>query len=314
MSQMSLSPEVWRERQNLKIQPMLAATGTATDLDRKNWIYEQKLDGVRCVAILDSKTELRSRTGTIITPRFPELIELHRQAGKSCVLDGEIAGKDFNAIQHRIHLQNPFKIRIARTQFPIIYYVFDILYVDGESVKAQPLIERKAILNDIFVPASSAELLKWSDSGEDLFDQAKSEGLEGIMGKDMYAAYLEGKRSDGWLKLKNFKEATYYICGVTKGENDRSDTFGSLILADRIDGKLTYVGNVGSGFTHSQLRGILDLLNLYKGECPFEEKTDIDRPVKFWTRPELKCEVRYLHMPDVPNGKLRFPTFRKLVP
>ncbi|MBA7506101.1 Multifunctional non-homologous end joining protein LigD [subsurface metagenome] len=300
------------EVQRTEIEPMLAELGSAKDLDRKDWLYEKKIDGVRCVAVLADKTELQSRTGKPITQRFPELVDLHRQAGKSCVLDGEIAGTDFNAIQHRIHLQSPFRIRIARTQYPIYYYVFDILYLDGESVKQQPLITRKAILNDILAPGPYAKPLEWADSGESLFEEQKQKGLEGIMAKDKYATYLEGKRWPTWLKVKNFKEAPYYICGATEGENDRSDTFGSLILGELVDGKLTYVGNVGSGFTHSQLSATLAALTLYKGGCPFEAKPDIDRPVKFWARPELKCEVRYLYMPE-PGAKLRFPTFRKMV-
>ena len=95
------------------VKPMLAETGKATDLDRKDWIYEQKLDGVRCIAILDSQTKLQARSGSAITPKFPELAELHKQVSKPCILDGEIIGMDFNAIQHRIHQEKPLAIRIA---------------------------------------------------------------------------------------------------------------------------------------------------------------------------------------------------------
>lgn len=297
----------------MKIQPMLAETGSTKDLDRKDWLYEQKLDGVRCIAILGDETELQGRSGSIITRKFPELIELHRQVGKPCILDGEIAGKDFNAIQHRIHLENPFKIRIARTQYPIIYYVFDILYLDGESVKQQALLYRKKILADILTPSPVANPLEWAYSGEDLFNTALEQGLEGIMAKDVGGLYQEGKRSYNWLKVKNFKEGIFFICGVTVGENDRSDTFGSLILGKLVEGKLVYVGNVGSGFTHRQLSETLSNLTLYHDDCPFEFKPDTDRPVKFWTRPAMRCEVRYLDMPSEANGKLRFPSFRRMV-
>jgi bifunctional non-homologous end joining protein LigD len=293
------------------IKAMLAKVGTEADLDRKGWLYEQKLDGVRCVAILDGMTTLQARSGAIITQRFPELAELHKQANKRCVLDGEIVGTNFNAIQHRIHLQNELQIKIARSQYPAIYYVFDILYLDGESVKVKPLIERKAILSSNFIPDLTARLLDWHiDGGSGLFDQTKQQSLEGIMAKAIYSSYQEDKRSDSWLKIKNFKEATYYICGVTEGENDRVSTFGSLILADKVNGKLTYVGNVGSGFNHQQLNLMLSLLEIYKGGCPFATRPDTDRPVKFWTRPDLKCEVRYLELSN--NGMLRFPTFRKV--
>lgn len=131
------------------------------------------------------------------------------------------------------------------------------------------------------------------------------------MAKGMYSTYQEGKRSDSWLKLKNFKEATYYICGITEGENERANTFGSVILGNKVDGTMEYVGNCGSGFTQDQLRMMLHLLEFYKAECPFDNSVNPDRPVKFWTRPELKVEVRYLELS--PDRKLRFPTFRKVV-
>jgi len=298
----------------MRILPMCAETGSVKDLNRNEWLYEQKLDGVRCVATLGDETELQSRSGNIITRKFPELAELHRQVGKPCVIDGEIVGVDFNAVQHRIHVEDRFKIKIAHARYPIIYCVFDILYVDGESVKEQALIERKEILNHILSPSPEAKSLEWADSGEALFEELTQQGMEGIMAKDRYAVYLEGKRCYSWLKVKNFKEAIFYVCGVTEGENDRSDTFGSLILGKLVEGKLAYVGNVGSGFTHGQLGGMLGVLKLYEDECPFEERVDTDRPVKFWTRPEMRCEVRYLDMPGRPNDKLRFPTFRSVVP
>jgi len=300
------------------IKPMLAETGNLNDLNRNDFIYEQKLDGVRCIAHLTpglSRTILQGRSGSDITVKFPELKELHKQVSKACILDGEIVSHDFNAIQHRIHQEKPLAIRIAQTQYPAIYFVFDILYLDYESVKTKPLIERKAVLNSVFSQDYYARFLAWRTGyGSNLFNQAVEKSLEGVIGKYMYSPYVEGKRSDSWLKIKNFKEGTYYICGVTEGENDRATTFGSLILGKKADGQMVYVGSVGSGFNHEQLRMLLYLLSFMMGECPFDrgfEPTTIGRPVKFWTRPQLKCEVRYLELS--PDGKLRFPTFRRLV-
>jgi bifunctional non-homologous end joining protein LigD len=295
---------------------MLAETGKLSDLDRKDWIFEQKLDGVRCIANLNpnlEKTLLQARSGSDITHKFPELALLHKQVSKPCILDGEIISMSFNAIQHRIHQEKPLAIRIAQTQYPAIYYVFDILYCDYDSVKAKPLIQRKAILNSVFAQNYRAQFLAWQTGyGRSLFNGAVEKQLEGVMAKYMYSPYLEGKRSDSWLKIKNFKEATYYICGITEGENERNSTFGSLILGERDNGgKVVYVGNCGSGFTQDQLRMLLYLLEFYKGDCPFAGGVSVDRAVKFWTRPELACEVRYLELS--PDGKLRFPTFRKLV-
>jgi len=312
----------------VKIQPMLAETGTPEALTLPDWIYEPKIDGCRCVANLDGGTLLTSRTGKTIGHRFPELAKIHKQVKKSCILDGEVAGVNFNAIQHRIGLENPFKIKLAQKQYPAIYYAFDVLYVAGESVKHLPLVERKKILKSILVPDNALELVKFYLDGEKLLKQSKRQGQEGIMGKDMYGAYYEGKRSKVMLKLKNFREAVFFICGATVGENARSDSFGSLILANKVGGKLNYVGNVGSGFTNDMLATLMPVLKSRKAKCPFTTSPDVDRPVLFWTKPILKCEVRYLpdgleikssaesggvNLPVLVNNKLRFPTFRRMV-
>jgi ATP-dependent DNA ligase len=292
------------------IQPMLAQTGSEQDLERKDFIYEQKLDGVRCLAILDGKVELQARSGASITDKFPELSGIHRQARRPCVVDGEIACASFNGVQHRIHQESEFKIKLAWRQYPAVYHIFDILYLDGNSIETLPLIQRKAILQSVFISDFHARVLEWqTGDGLNLFANAKEEALEGIMAKQMYSPYIEGKRSSAWLKIKNFTEGTFYICGITEGENDRGDTFGSLILGEKVGDRLVYRGNVGTGFSRYDLLTILTLLRNYKGECPFETKPDLDKPVKFWTRLGLKCEVRYM----ASDGLLRFPSFRRLI-
>lgn len=300
------------------IEPMLAESGNKSFLDRPDYLYEPKLDGVRCIAFLNpgiltsGRTRLQSRSGQDITARFPELAELHKQVDKYCILDGELASRDFNAIQHRIHQSKPLAIRVARNLYPAQYHVFDIINYDMDSVTPLPLIERKAVLDKALTDSYEAQKLPWYvGEGRKLLEHTEAMHLEGIMAKRIYSPY-ESKRSKSWLKIKNFRESTFIIAGLTEGEGERADTFGSVILAKRgTDGKLVYVGNVGSGFNQEQTKMLLYLLSFYQAECPFEGKPDVDRPVKLWARPELKLEVRYLELS--PNGLLRFPTFRKLV-
>lgn len=296
------------------IEPMLAQTGTKGYLDKADWLFEDKLDGVRCLAVLNphlSSTKLQSRSGHDITAKFPEVAELHRQVSTPCILDGELVGVNFNAIQHRIHQEKSFAIRIAQSQYPCRYGVFDILSLDYDAITEKPLTERKEILVRTISQSDIASPISWTTEGRKLFEHSQELNLEGVMAKYAYSPYLLGKRSPYWLKIKNFKEAEYFIAGLTEGENDRASTFGSLILAKRVDGKLEYMGNVGSGFNHEQLRMMLYLAEFMKAECPFEVRPNTDRPVKFWVRPELKAEVRFLELS--PNGLLRFPTFRRLV-
>lgn len=289
----------------------MLAQAAKEPFDNKDWLYELKLDGVRCIAYLDTKTRLQGRSGTDITFKFPELQELHRQVSKPCILDGEIISLSFEAIQHRIHREKRLDIKVGQLLYPAFYHVFDVLYLNGGSVEAKPLIERKAILNSVFAQSYYGRMLGWQNGyGVSLFNQAKEQNLEGIMAKLMSAPYIEGKRVDWWLKIKNFKEGVFYVCGLTEGENERSQTFGSLILGELTDGKFIYVGNVGSGFTQQQLKALLASFRAIEEECSFEQAS-IGRPVKFWTKPIVKCEVRYLERGS--DGKLRFPTFRKLV-
>jgi DNA ligase D-like protein (predicted ligase) len=289
---------------------MLAQTAKAP-FDHKDWLYELKLDGVRCIAYLDRDTKLRGRSGQDITYKFPELQNLHRQTSKPCILDGEIVCVSFSQIQRRIHKEKPLDIRIAQRLYPSFYFAFDILNLEGNSLMAEPLIKRKETLESTFSSGYQARLLGWqTGQGIALFNKVKEKGLEGIMAKHMYSLYLPGKRSHNWLKIKNFQESTFYVCGLTEGDNERKSTFGGLILGELVQGKSCYVGNVGSGFDQQELTELLAYFTGLKGQNPLG-KVDIGRPVKFWIKPIVKCEVRYFERGS--DGKLRFPTFRKLL-
>lgn len=288
------------------IKPMLAETAKQP-FDSKDFIYELKLDGVRCIAYLDGGVKLQARSGSDITYKFPELAEIHKQVGKPCILDGEIACTDFNGIQHRIHRERALDIKFAMRQYPAIYYVFDILNLAGESVMTKPLVERKLLLGKNLTDSDVITFNPFQQGdGVKLFDKVKLLGLEGIMAKQIYSPYIEGKRSTSWLKIKTFVEDTFYICGLTKGENDRARTFGSLILADK---EFNYVGCAGSGLTDQMLSYILRVIK--PSDCPFNQVPKLDREVLAWVKPEQKCEIRYLGRGS--EGHLRFPTFRKLV-
>lgn len=302
-----------------QLQPMLAESGDAQYLDRPDYLYEEKLDGIRCLAWLNpmlDKTQLVSRSGKDITVKFPELATLHSHVKVPVVVDGEIVGSDFNSVQHRISQQSALGIRMAAARHPVAYHVFDIIQRDYNSIATLPLIERKAVLSKAFAECFYARLVPWEiGDGKRLLARTQAEQLEGIMAKEIYSPYVH-KRSTAWLKIKNFKEADFYVCGMTVGENDRQSTFGSLILGKHKEGRLVYVGNVGSGFTRAQLEAFTALfthvlVGVESHECPFETRPDTDRPVKMWLKPNLRIEVRYLE--QTKDGMLRFPTFRRLV-
>lgn len=127
------------------------------------------------------------------------------------------------------------------------------------------------------------------------------------MAKSPGGLYVPGWRGNVWLKIKNFQTGVFLVCGVTAGENARESTFGSLILGEGVEGRLVYVGNVGSGFTEKEQRAILKLLGEAKrGQAPLE--ADPGKPVLFWTTPVIRVEVQYLEKGS--DGKLRFPSFK----
>lgn len=301
----------------MRINPMLAQKAEKP-FHRTNYIYEPKLDGVRCIAYLSPEgTQLQARSGKDITFKFPELANLHKQTKNPCILDGEIIarsadalGHTFNAMQHRIHQQKPFAIKIAQSQYPVTFNGFDQISLDGNSTETVQLIDRKELLVANFVESEVGLLVPWYTDiavAEELYKDT-----EGIMAKYIFSTYAQGSRSAHWLKLKNFVDGAFYICGLTAGENARNGTFGSLILGrrDPMTRKLVYVGNVGTGLTDKQLTEMLSLAQIYRSDCPFERVPDVDKQVLFWTRPELVAEVHYLELSN--DGKLRFPSFKKV--
>jgi bifunctional non-homologous end joining protein LigD len=214
-------------------------------------------------------------------------------------------------VQHRIHKTKALDIRIASKLYPAHFFAFDILSLDGKSLMPLAQIARKEALRTVMTESPIGLVLPWREGeGIALFREVQSRQQEGIMAKLQSAPYLEGKRVDWWLKVKNFQEKTFYVCGLTEGENERQATFGSLILGELRDGKLVYVGNVGSGFDQRQLVELTAYFSSLKGECPFEQ-ADVGRAVKQWTKPVVQCEVRFLEWGK--DDKLRFPTFRQLV-
>lgn len=283
------------------ISPMLAKEADKPFTD-PNWLYELKLDGVRCIAYVDGEIRLQARSGADITKQFPEV---KVEVAGPCILDGEIVARSlkFKDVASRVHTQKPWDIKIGVKQLPCVYHVFDILEY-GESLLNKPLEIRKAILAGAYRPTESSRLLPhWAD-GIELMRQVKVSSLEGIMAKRKVSTYQVGKRSGDWLKIKAWQEDIFQIYGLTKGERD---TFASLILGK--DGG--FVGCVGTGFSDRILTDLLQMLKPLAAKTTNLSNLKLDREVLFFTEPRVSCEVRYLEYGS--DGHLRFPSYRRLV-
>jgi bifunctional non-homologous end joining protein LigD len=304
------------------IHPMLA-TPTAKAFDNREWLFEIKWDGYRAVAFIeDGRVRLVSRSQNDLTAQFSELGTLPQFVkAERAILDGEIVALDeegrpsFSLMQQRTGFQ-PGKRRLPRREgVPVIYYAFDLLYLDGFDLRRVALERRKQLLQERIV---SGGVIQFSDhyaeKGLDLFEAAKQRGLEGIVAKKRGGAYQE-KRSSDWLKIKITQRQECVVGGYTDPEGSR-EYFGALVLGlyDG-QGRLIHVGQVGTGFDQKTLKEIFGRLQVLKTkENPFYGEIDGLRKVQF-VRPELVAEIKFAewtHETAEGGMKLRAPVFMGL--
>jgi len=299
------------------LSPMLATLTDAAFSDPK-WIFEPKLDGYRVLAFVRvGKAHLKSRRGLDVTSQYPFLSDsLNRQAAKDLVLDGEVVALDesgrpcFQCLQ--AHLENRRPGNESGEKIVLIYYVFDILYLDGYDLRQAPLSQRKTILENVLVPTSHLRPVEYFDTdGETLYETATGFGLEGVMAKLKDSIYEAGRRSRNWLKVKSVESDEFVIAGYTPGEGNRSRTFGALLLGSYDEkGKLVYNGNVGSGFDESSLLDLKQRLDKLKTDrSPFSVPVPLSSKVT-WLRPDFVAEVKYEERTK--EDYLRQPVFLRL--
>ena len=284
------------------IEPMKAVLSDQPFSD-PDWIFERKLDGIRCIAIRDrSGVSLMSRTARRMNDQFPEIAEaLEREPAKDFILDGEVVAmrngvSSFELLQQR-----------HRRRVPVYYYVFDLLRLDGEDLRPLPLRERKARLRRAldFKGPVRFNPHRRGEHGEELFREACRKGLEGVIAKRADSPYA-GKRSRDWLKLKCHAEQELVIGGFTAPKGSRTD-FGALLVGYNEDGALRYAGKVGTGFDQATLRELgAQLRELERDESPFPPFKPIP-PGTRWVRPELVAQIGFAEWTR--DARLRHPRF-----
>ena len=304
------------------ILPMLA-TPTGKAFDDPDWLFEIKWDGYRAVAFIeDGRVRLVSRNQNDLTAQFPELGSLPQFVrAQRAILDGEIVALDeegrpsFSLMQQRTGFQ-PGKRRLPRREgVRVVYYAFDLLYLDGVDLRHVALEQRKRLLQDRI---ENSEIIHFSDhyaeKGLELFEAAKQRELEGIVAKKRSGSYEE-KRSRNWLKIKITQRQECVIGGYTPPEGSR-EYFGALVLGlyDR-QGRFIHVGQVGTGFDQKALKQIFALLQPLKTkQNPFYGEIGGLRKVLF-VRPELVAEIKFAewtHETAEGGLKLRAPVFMGL--
>jgi bifunctional non-homologous end joining protein LigD len=300
------------------IHPMLASI-IEKPFDDPDWLFEIKWDGYRAIAFIENgKVRLVSRNQNDLTPRYPELRKLPKLVNaQNAILDGEVVVLDeqgrssFSLMQQRTGIRSHGRQAAPKSDLPVIYYAFDLLYLDGYDLRRVALDDRKRVLREVLSPG---ELARYSDhyagQGVALFEAAKQKGLEGIIAKRRNSCYEE-RRSREWLKIKITQTIDCVIGGYTEPEGTRK-YFGSLILGlDNDKKQLIHVGNAGTGFNHATLKQIWETLKeIETDRNPFTGPVEAKRV--HWVKPVLVAEVKFSEWThETADGglKLRAPVF-----
>jgi len=296
--------ELLREAPTPGFSPPMKATLTDERFSDPNWIFERKLDGIRCLAIRgDDGVTLWSRNDLLQNARYPELVDaLNAEVQRDFVVDGEVvafsgARTDFGKLVQR-HRLGPQRVRV-------FYYVFDVLHLAGRDTTHLPQRARKAVLkralrfhgNVRFTPHRNAD-------GQDYYRHACSHGWEGLIAKRADAPYVHGRSRD-WLKLKCSAEQELVVGGFTAPKGSRT-ILGALLVGYYEGKRLRYAGKVGTGFTRATLEELQERLEpLRRDASPFADAVK-ERAVT-WVRPELVAQVGFSEWTG--DGRLRHPRF-----
>jgi bifunctional non-homologous end joining protein LigD len=303
------------------IHPMLA-TSVDDPFDNPEWLFEIKWDGYRAIAfIAKGKLRLVSRNQNDLTAQYSELQTVPSFIkAETAILDGEIAALDeqgrssFGLMQQRTGIRSGGRRTGSRQDISVLYYVFDLLYLDGYDLRRVSLEERKNLLATITRLDGPVRYSDHFPQGKALFDVAKQKGLEGILAKRRSSVYEE-RRTREWRKIKITQTLDCVIGGYTDPEGSRS-YFGSIVLGlyDK-QGELIHVGQVGTGFDQAMLKQIWQALKkLETKRSPFPHGVEVLRTVH-WVKPELVAEIKFTewtHESAEGGMKLRAPVFLRL--
>jgi bifunctional non-homologous end joining protein LigD len=300
--------------------PMLARLSTLPHDDGK-WAVEVKWDGIRAIAYCQpGRVQLQTRNLNDVSVQYPEVRRISRALGAhDAVLDGEIVAFDedgrpsFERMQQRIHNTDENVVRRRMKTHPVVYVIFDLLYLDGEDLTGEPYTRRRELLEGLELKGDAWQTPSYAvGNAEELLAASKEQGLEGVMLKRVDSVYCPGKRTGTWLKVKNVSRQELVIGGWTPGEGRRKEHLGALLVGyfERHGGKpvLRYAGKVGTGFKAADLTAIAARL------APLERKTSPfgagPKPPKGATfvEPRLVAEIEFREMTK--EGILRHSAYK----
>jgi bifunctional non-homologous end joining protein LigD len=305
------------------IVPMLARLSTLPP-DDESWGYEIKWDGVRAVAYVppDKPTRIESRNLNDVTRQYPEAAAVGTALEKrSAVLDGEVVAFDehgrpsFERLQGRMHLTGEAAIGVRTQSTPIAYVVFDLLYLDGESLMRLPYSERRARLEGLDLNGPSWRTPAYHQGeGAALLEASAKQGLEGVVAKRLDSPYEPGKRNGAWLKIKNTRRQELVIGGWLPGEGRRQGRIGALLMGyydhEPPTPELRFAGKVGTGFDAKELDKLGALLaGRRRPTSPFSGPRQPGKGA-IYVDPDLVAEVEFNEWTR--QNMLRHPSYKGL--
>ncbi len=315
-----------RQEMPERLLPMLARAGDLP-ADSAGWSFEIKWDGVRAIAYAKpGRLRLESRNQREITDGYPEVRGLLGDLGMhEAVFDGEIVafGEDgrpsFGRLQKRMHVTSPGSVRRLAASTPVVYAIFDLLYLDGHSLMELPYRERRERLESLGLGGTAWRVpAAHTGDGGRLLEATRQQGLEGIIAKRLDSRYEPGRRPGTWVKIKHTLRQELVIGGWLPGEGRRTDRIGALLMGhygndDPVAGSpLTYAGRVGTGFTDRTLEDLqAQLAPLRRKTSPFGPGPKLPREAQF-VEPQLVAEVEFTEWTG--DGVMRAPSFKGLRP
>jgi bifunctional non-homologous end joining protein LigD len=304
------------------VVPMLAKL-SKLPRDDEGWAVEVKWDGVRAIAYCKpGRVELQTRNLHDVSVQYPEVRRISRALGShDAVLDGEIVAFDesgkpsFERLQQRIHNTDENVVRRRMASYPVVYVVFDLLYLDGTDLTCEPYSRRRELLEGLDLNGES-----WQTPGhsvghaKELVAASKEQGLEGVMLKRLDSIYAAGKRNGSWLKVKNVSRQEFVVGGWTPGEGRRKSQVGALLVGyfERDGGEpvLRYGGKVGTGFTDEELAALTArLAPLEQEQNPFGAGPKTPKGARF-VEPCLVAEVEFRQLTK--EGMVRHGAYKGL--
>lgn len=275
----------------------------------EEWLHEVKFDGYRLVCrIEDGKVKLFTRHQNDWSKKFAAICkELSKLPLKNAWLDGEVVVLNDDGVSRFQLLQNALS---GKSESKIIFYLFDIMFLDSIDLREKQLVDRKEILKNI-LKNSRHPLVRYSEhirgNGEKFFSNACSSSLEGVISKQADSLYVS-RRTRSWMKIKCIGKEEFVIGGYTDHSKDEK-LVGALLLGTVTKNGLVYNGKVGTGFDNDERRDLLKkFVKIERKDSPFIKSEFLPRAHVHWLTPKILAEIQFTERTR--DGLLRHPSFQ----